>query len=215
MEKTLRDEDISKCKDDPLTQPHLRTFPVTLIEDRRRSFQPSWTRPAVQLLTRISKGRIGNVSNQRRRCFRTFQKHDGRWSHSQRIRWCSVELGRVVFGRDADVTWTPPVSTTSVDTGSQQPLNSVRSLLQYPFERRTMVEKLNVKELGPDQPDVKISQQEKERGKLYTRGFSQNWYTRKAWLAGCNHANALFCFPCLLFKTAGTDKAWMSQELQT
>ncbi|XP_054595396.2 uncharacterized protein [Nothobranchius furzeri] len=193
MEKTLRDEDISKCKDDPLTQPHLRTFPVTLIEDRRRSFQPSWTRPAVQLLTRISKGRIGNVSNQRRRCFRTFQKHDGRWSYSQRIRWCSVELGRVVFGCDADVTWTPP----------------------YPFERRTMVEKLNVKELGPDQPDVKISQQEKERGKLYTRGFSQNWYTRKAWLAGCNHANALFCFPCLLFKTAGTDKAWMSQELQT
>ncbi|XP_070400169.1 uncharacterized protein [Nothobranchius furzeri] len=125
------------------------------------------------------------------------------------FRWCSVELGRVVFGRDADVTWTPPVTTTSMDTGSQQPLNSVRSLLQYPFERRTMVEKLNVKELGPDQPDVKISQQEKERGKLYTLGFSRNWYTRKAWLSGCNQANALFCFPCLLFKTAGTDKAWI------
>ncbi|XP_070400170.1 uncharacterized protein [Nothobranchius furzeri] len=83
------------------------------------------------------------------------------------FRWCSVELGRVVFGRDADVTWTPPVTTTSMDTGSQQPLNSVRSLLQYPFERRTMVEKLNVKELGPDQPDVKISQQEKERDKAW------------------------------------------------
>nr|XP_054598746.1 zinc finger MYM-type protein 1-like [Nothobranchius furzeri] len=96
-----------------------------------------------------------------------------------------------------------------MDTGSQQPLNSVRSLLQYPFERRTMVEKRNVKELGPDQPDVKISQQDKEMGKLYTRGFSRNWYTRKAWLAGCNHANALFCFPFLLFKTAGTDKAWI------
>nr|XP_054594234.1 zinc finger MYM-type protein 1-like [Nothobranchius furzeri] len=34
--------DISKCKDDPPTQHHLRTFPVTLIGDRRRSFQPSW-----------------------------------------------------------------------------------------------------------------------------------------------------------------------------
>nr|XP_054596381.1 uncharacterized protein LOC129163319 [Nothobranchius furzeri] len=72
-----------------------------------------------------------------------------------------------------------------------------------------MVEKLNVKELGPDQPDVKISQQEKEKGKLYTRRFSQNWYTRKQWLAGCNHANALFCFLCLLFKTAGIHRRWM------
>nr|XP_054603288.1 VPS10 domain-containing receptor SorCS1 isoform X2 [Nothobranchius furzeri] len=72
-----------------------------------------------------------------------------------------------------------------------------------------MVEKLNVKELGPDQPDVKRSQQEKEKGKLYTRRFSQNWYTRKQWLAGCNHANALFCFPCLLFVTAGIHRRWM------
>ena len=30
--------------------------------------------------------------------------------------------------------------------------NSVRSLLQDPFERRTLMEKLGVKELGPDQP---------------------------------------------------------------
>ncbi len=31
--------------------------------------------------------------------------------------------------------------------------NSVQSLLQCPFERRTLTEKLKVKELGPDQPD--------------------------------------------------------------
>ncbi len=31
--------------------------------------------------------------------------------------------------------------------------NSVQSLLQCPFERRTLAEKLKVKELGPDQPD--------------------------------------------------------------
>ncbi|XP_053726658.1 zinc finger MYM-type protein 1-like isoform X1 [Synchiropus splendidus] len=86
--------------------------------------------------------------------------------------------------------------------------NSVRSLLQYPFERRSLVEKLEVKELGPEQSDIKINQQASERGKLYTRGFSKNWYSKKAWLAGCSHANALFCFPCLLFKTSGTDTAW-------
>lgn len=54
----------------------------------------------------------------------------------------------------------------------------------------------------------KINQQDKEKGKLYRRGFSCNWYTRKAWPAGCNHAYALFCFLCLLFKTSGTDMAW-------
>ncbi len=32
-------------------------------------------------------------------------------------------------------------------------LNSVQSLLQCPFERRTFAEQLKVKELGPDQPD--------------------------------------------------------------
>ncbi len=34
--------------------------------------------------------------------------------------------------------------------------NSVQSLLQCPFERRTLAEKLKVKELGPDQPDSLI-----------------------------------------------------------
>ena len=78
---------------------------------------------------------------------------------------------------------------------------SIWSLLQHLFERRTLTEKLCIKELSPDQGD-------KEKGKLYRRGFSRNWYTRKAWLAGCNNANALFCIPCLLFKTSGTDVAW-------
>ncbi len=31
--------------------------------------------------------------------------------------------------------------------------NSVQSLLQCPFERRTLAEQLKVKGLGPDQPD--------------------------------------------------------------
>ncbi|KAM4567259.1 zinc finger MYM-type protein 1-like isoform 2-T3 [Odontesthes bonariensis] len=86
--------------------------------------------------------------------------------------------------------------------------NAVRSLLQDPFEKRTLMEKLRVKELGPDQPDLAIKQPASERGKQYVRGFSRNWYTRKAWLAGCSHANAVFCFPCMLYKTNGTERAW-------
>lgn len=95
-----------------------------------------------------------------------------------------------------------------MDIDIRTSVNSVRSLLQIPFERRTLMEKIQVKELGPDQPDLTIKQAASERGKPYTRGFSRNWYSRKAWLAGCSHANALFCFPCLLFKTSGTDPAW-------
>uniref|UniRef100_A0A8C5GCS7 Zinc finger MYM-type protein 1-like n=1 Tax=Gouania willdenowi TaxID=441366 RepID=A0A8C5GCS7_GOUWI len=85
---------------------------------------------------------------------------------------------------------------------------TIRFLLQNPFERRTLVEKLQIKHRGPDQPNIKISQPASKKGKVYTRGFSINWYHRKAWLAGCSHVNALYCFPCLLFKTTGTDTAW-------
>ena len=34
--------------------------------------------------------------------------------------------------------------------------NSVKSLLKTPFERRTLPDKLRIKELGPDQPDVAL-----------------------------------------------------------
>ncbi len=40
---------------------------------------------------------------------------------------------------------------TMADSGHEP--NSVQSLLQCPFERRTLAETLKVKELGPDQPD--------------------------------------------------------------
>ncbi len=46
-------------------------------------------------------------------------------------------------------------------------LNSVQSLHQCKFER-TLGEKLKVKELGPDQPDLLIRQQTSEKGKKCT-----------------------------------------------
>ena len=55
------------------------------------------------------------------------------------------------------------------------------------------MEKLQVKELDPDQHDVAIKQPASEKGKRYVRDLSPNWYTRKVWLAGCSHANAV-CF---------------------
>lgn len=93
-------------------------------------------------------------------------------------------------------------------TGVELPPNSVRHLQQYPFERRTFAEKLLVKQLGPDKPEVKISQPAKEKEKTYTRSFNRGWFDRKAWLTGCGYANAVFCFPCLVFKTSACDSSW-------
>ena len=87
--------------------------------------------------------------------------------------------------------------------------NSIKSLLQDPFEGRTLADKLQVKQLGPDQPPgLSIKQQTGVKGKPHMRSFCTDWYTRKAWLAGCSHANAVFCFPCVLFKSTGSDAAW-------
>ena len=40
-----------------------------------------------------------------------------------------------------------------------------------PFERRTFAEKLQVKELGAEKPEVNISQQAREKDRAYRRSF--------------------------------------------
>ena len=72
-------------------------------------------------------------------------------------------------------------------TGLQLPINSVKSLLLNPFERRTLGEKLCVKELGPEKPGLNLTQQTQEKGKTYQRSFSLNWYDRKVWLTVVLH----------------------------
>ncbi|XP_063749607.1 zinc finger MYM-type protein 1-like [Eleginops maclovinus] len=99
-------------------------------------------------------------------------------------------------------------SSTSGDPGPQSPPNSVQALLTNPFERRSLGDKLLVKDLGPDQPELLISQKTFEKNKTYKRGFSRVWYMKKPWLAGCPQVNAVFCFPCLLFKQSGADTSW-------
>ena len=95
----------------------------------------------------------------------------------------------------------------TVSMGVQLHPNSVKSLLLNPFERRTFAEKLQVKELGPDKPEVNINQETREKDKAsYKRSFSRGWFDRKAWLT--RDANAIFCFPCILFKTGACDNSW-------
>lgn len=86
-----------------------------------------------------------------------------------------------------------------INTIKMEKENSIKSLKVTPFERRTMEAKVRVKELGPDQPDIIIKQDSNDRGRQYTRCFSRSWFSKKAWLTTCSYA--IFCFPCLLFKT--------------
>ena len=93
-------------------------------------------------------------------------------------------------------------------TGLQRHQNSVKFLSLNPLKRRTLVEKLCVKELGLEKPGLNLTQQTHVKGKLYQRSFSLNWYNRKAWLTGCSFANAVLCFPCLVFKIHWKDTTW-------
>ncbi|CAL9695954.1 unnamed protein product [Knipowitschia caucasica] len=86
--------------------------------------------------------------------------------------------------------------------------NSVVSLQLNPFTRRSLEEKKRIKELGPEKPGLQIQQQASDRGRSYTRGFSGLCYAKHSWLAGCEVSNALFCFPCLLFQSVGTEVLW-------
>ncbi|KAL2085016.1 hypothetical protein ACEWY4_020534 [Coilia grayii] len=81
--------------------------------------------------------------------------------------------------------------------------NTIVSLKEFPFSRRTNEEKAAIKQLGPPRPDLNIKQVSTKGEKAYTQSFNKNWYLRKTWLAGCHVANALFCYPCLLFHPEG------------
>ncbi|XP_069481109.1 protein zwilch homolog isoform X1 [Ambystoma mexicanum] len=84
-------------------------------------------------------------------------------------------------------------------------MNTVEQLLSKPFLGLKHEEKLELKKLGPHQPDIKIEQLSIDRGKEYSRRFTRTWYDKKKWLCGCPSKKALFCFPCLLF---GGETAW-------
>jgi len=103
----------------------------------------------------------------------------------------------------------------AVTTGVQEqlPLNSVKSLLMHPFARHTTEEKLLVKNLGSNKPEINISQQITVKDQCYKWSFCRSWFNRKTWLAGCGAANALFCFPCILFRSYKCDSTWTKTGL--
>ncbi|KAL2086792.1 hypothetical protein ACEWY4_017851 [Coilia grayii] len=88
------------------------------------------------------------------------------------------------------------------ETTSGIAMNSIEFLSKNLFERLSLGDKLAIKQLGPDKPDIQIAQPTKDRGKTYIRTFSRGWYEKKKWLCGCFKRNTVFCFPCLLFRSS-------------
>ncbi|XP_078529616.1 zinc finger MYM-type protein 1-like [Lissotriton helveticus] len=90
-------------------------------------------------------------------------------------------------------------------------MNTVEHLLAKPFLGLKREDKLIVKQLGPHRPDLNLQQSSLDRGKLYTRSFTNTWYTKVDWLTGCPSTNTLFCFPCLLF---GGETPWTKKGVK-
>ena len=77
-------------------------------------------------------------------------------------------------------------------SGVAPAINTVDSLLKKTFERLKFEDKLAIKQLGPDKPDIRINQQTKDRGKTYNRTFSREWYEKRKWLCGCSKRRTFF-----------------------
>ena len=80
--------------------------------------------------------------------------------------------------------------------------NSVDFLLKNAFDGLKLEDKLVIKQLGPDRPDVSITQKTKDKWKIYTtEHFHEHGMMKMKWLCGCSVRNTVFCFPCLLFRS--------------
>jgi len=84
-------------------------------------------------------------------------------------------------------------------------MNSVDSLLEIPFSRRTMQERIEIKRIGRAMPVLGINQTITSGKRQFQRSFKMDLYNNTDWLCGCDKKHAFFCFPCLLFRG---ERAW-------
>ena len=81
-------------------------------------------------------------------------------------------------------------------------MNTIRGLQNRPFSQLTLEEKLEVKRLGPERPQLLTT------SGLSSRRFTKTWYSKHSWITGCSHSGKVYCFPCLLFGDSQREKAW-------
>ena len=79
-------------------------------------------------------------------------------------------------------------------------MNTVRSHQSRPFSQSTLEEKLEVKRLGPDRPQLMT-----RRG-LSSLHFTTTWYSKNSWLTGSSTSGKVYSFPCLIFGDSKREK---------
>jgi hypothetical protein len=80
-------------------------------------------------------------------------------------------------------------------------MSKVHFVLKNPFHKLSALEKLTVKQLGPDHPSSTIIQKHKTQ----SLSFIPDGYQRKPWITASENKKTLFCFNCFLF---GSDISW-------
>jgi len=80
-------------------------------------------------------------------------------------------------------------------------MNTARSLQSPSFSQLTVEEKLEVKLLGPDRPQLLT------KSGWSSRWFTETWYSKHSCLTGCIHSGKVYCFPCLLLGDSQQEKA--------
>lgn len=91
------------------------------------------------------------------------------------------------------------------------PSYQVKYLQGINFSLLTLSEKIDIKIKGRPTPVLSLEENAKSRSYEYTRRFNKGVYEKHDWLCGCDEANALFCFPCLLF---GGDPTWTKSGMK-
>ena len=81
-------------------------------------------------------------------------------------------------------------------------MNTARNLQSHLFSQLSLEEKLKVKRLGPDGPQLLT------KSGLFSHRFTKAWYSKHSWLTGCSHSGKVYCFPCLLFGDSQRETAW-------
>ena len=74
------------------------------------------------------------------------------------------------------------------------------SLQKNSLMRRSLEGKKQIKELGLDQPDLKIQQQASDRGRSYTRGFSHLFYAKQVGWLDVMLSVFFIAFPACFFR---------------
>lgn len=95
------------------------------------------------------------------------------------------------------------MASTSRELCTTEEVSCVDSILEKPFSRRSIQEKLDIKRKGRETPTLKSSVSGTKRS--FNAAY---WYEKVSWLTGSVKRQKLFCWSCLLFPPSTGPDVW-------